>query len=467
MSASFASALILFLVAFAAVPMSRRWTGDYFSPPALIVTTWAATFGVFLLQVIPYPEIARETIWLLLASSVAIVVAAVVSWRRIERSPGTFGRLNLLHPDWCIRTLAIGGLLGIAWYLWSVADTLGLSAFVDRPQRIRFGMAEGLVPTRFLVFEYLCIATPIAAVTLSLTGTPLRRSTWALVALATLGTWISTDRTQFFVVALTVYFVFVLAKGRSLRLVPFVVSTLVFLVVLGSYFLLIGAWMSKTPATLGVEIQLPRASRPALQMRAQSGQAPKRRVAQDESSWEEQVRRNLQRVSTIFLYATASYRALDVLLDNPQPRTYGAHVLYPLARLFERVGIVPGGVPQAIPPFAPLGLTEGTDVTFNAYTYLYYPLVDFGPVGAVLYAGAIGALVGAIYGCFRRERASPFWVLTMGHVSMALALTVFVNKFNNTAAWYIYAWSCLPFAVALVAKRLGWGAGADPRAQAS
>jgi hypothetical protein len=464
MSAGLVWAVILGVVAIASVPISRRLTGDYFSPAAVVVATWASTFALFLLGVIPYPDVAPRTVWLLGISSLALVVTAAATSQAIDRTPSPpTVPPRLVCPDWCVRALAIGGLIGITWYVWTVGSTLGLTAFVDRPQRIRFGMADGVISTRFLVLEYLCIATPIAAVSIWLTGTSLRRSTWALVIAATIGTWISTDRTQFFVVALTVYFAFVLARGRALRTVQFGLATLIFLVVLGGYFLLIGAWMSKTPATLGVEVRVPGASRPALVMRAPSGTVQRRQPPPDEHGWEELLRRNLQRVSTIFLYATASYRALDVLLDNPQPKTYGAHVLYPVARLFERAGIVSGGVPPAIPPFAPLGVNEGADVMFNAYTYLYYPLVDFGPVGAVVYAVVIGAIAGGVYGAFRMRRNSPFWLLSMGHLSMALALTVFVNKFNNTAAWYIYAWSCLPFVATYAARRLGLPDETSPR----
>ena len=456
MGASILLSVILTVLAILAVPVGRRITGDYFSPAVLVVTTWAITLGLFFLHIIPYPDIGVSTFLFITASVGVLVVASHLAMRRAE-SGVLPRRLPLAYPELSLLVMALGGLAGTAWYVWSVIDSLGIGAFVDRPQRIRFGMAEGVVPTRFLILQFLCIATPITAVALRLTGTIIRPAIWGLVAVATLGTWISTDRTQFFVVLLTSYFMYVLTRGRRMRFPALAMSTVAMLLILGGYFLLIGVWMSKTPANLGVEVRVPTAA-PVLAMRPSGGSAARPAAGSRPaapSPWEKRLQQHLQRVSTIYLYATASYRALDVLLDNPQPRTYGVHSLYPIARFLDRVGLVPGGVPGAVAPFAPLGLTSGGEVTFNAYTFLYYPLTDFGPAGALGYCALIGLLSGVVYGRFRADRASPFWLLAMGHVSAALVLTVFVNKFNNTASWYVFAWSCLPFVLGLALPRLG------------
>ncbi len=252
---------------------------------------------------------------------------------------------------------------------------------------------------------------------------------------------------------LTTYFTYVLSAGARLTLAKLTILTAAVLLSLGSYFLLVGVWQGKTPTNLNVEVRIPTLeveSRAAKTARTATGQpqspgAPAAPIEVEATpAWVTQLQDSLRGTSTIYLYATASYAALDVLLANPQPRTFGRQAIYPLGRLLERLGIV-SGMPPGIPPFVPLGLTSGQDVSFNAYTFLYYPVSDFGPAGALVYAAAIGLMTGIIYGVFSRNRRSAFWLMTMGHICAALVLTVFINKFNNTASWYIYAWCCVPF----------------------
>ena len=47
----------------------------------------------------------------------------------------------------------------------------------------------------------------------------------------------------------------------------------------------------------------------------------------------------------------------------------------------------------------------------------------------------------------RRRRASPAALLAIAQISGAIVLSIFVNKFNNTASWYILFTSLLPFLV--------------------
>lgn len=156
----------------------------------------------------------------------------------------------------------------------------------------------------------------------------------------------------------------------------------------------------------------------------------------------------------MYLYATASFSALDRLLQDAQERTGGLHVAYPIARLLQRLGLIATELPNAIPAFRNLGMTSGTDVSFNAYTFLYYPLVDFGLWGALAYALLIGFGGGVAHGWLRADRASPIRLLVMAHISTALVLSTFVNKFNNTATWYVGILTVLPFLAAGAGRQL-------------
>ena len=440
MGASVGLAFLLLVTALATVPLGRRLTGDYFSPAALVVTTWAATLGLFFLHVIPYADIRPATMLFVLAATATLVAMAQVGRRLFVNRKGP--AVAPAAAEACVAAMAMLGLVGTAWYVWTVADVLGASAFFDRPWRIRFALGDRSVPSRYLILQFLCVATPILAVALALTGHRLRRGVWLLVFACLAGTAISTDRTEFFVVALTVYFMYILQAGRRLSLAALTVRSAAVLVTLAAYFLLIGAWMGKTPGNLNVDVQVPTLSVTASPRRSQ--EAKSGGAAETVPRWRSELQQRLRGVSTLYLYATASYAALDVLLENPQPRTNGLHTAYPVARFLERTGVITG-LPAAIAPFVPLGLTSGSDVSYNTYTFLYYPVTDFGPFGGVAYAAGIGLLSGLVYGRYRLDRRSTFWLLTMGHLSAALVLTVFVNKFNNTASWYIYLWTCVPF----------------------
>ncbi len=469
-------ACVLILVALAAVPVARRFTGDYFPPGALLVGSWAGTLGLYFFHVIPYPSMRVVALLFVVAAVATFVAGGWVGQRLADRGPAPAPTPpEAAHAARvALRVVAVGGLLGTAWYVYFVATILGADAFVDSPMRIRLALGDYTIPSRFLFLQLLCVAAPLLGLALHLTRTRLRPIDWLLVVACVLATWITTDRTQFFIVTLTSYFMVVLAGGRRLGYVRLVAVSVVAVAVLGASFLLIGAWLGKTPSNLGVQVQLPARppetasssapARPRLpgalppaDARTPTSTSDPAGTSASSDQAPGAVRglalRVLQRTSTIYLYATGSYAALDTLLQTDPPRTHGLHTFYPIARLLQRAGVIDAELPSDIAPFVPLRLTSGPDIEFNGYTLLYYPLSDFGRLGAYLYMGALGLLCGWVYGRYRRGRDSAWLLLTMGHLSMALVLSVFVNKFNNTASWYIYFWSCAPLLAGSVLHR--------------
>jgi hypothetical protein len=84
-------------------------------------------------------------------------------------------------------------------------------------------------------------------------------------------------------------------------------------------------------------------------------------------------------------------------------------------------------------------------VGWNGYTLLYYPFLDFGLAGIFFYCLAIGVAAGIVYQFTRAARDCPVCLLALSQITLALALSIFVNKFNSTAAWYLLLWSTAPF----------------------
>ncbi len=253
------------------------------------------------------------------------------------------------------------------------------------------------------------------------------------------GTVVSTDRTQSFLLVLSAAFMVAYRFGPEVSLRRSLIGGGVVVVLLVTSFLAIETWVRKTPDQLGLFLRLP-----GLTWVPGRGAVPT-----SPSAAVVALARAGQRLAGLYEYATGSYPALDRLLEAPPPRTGGAHIVFPLLRPLERAGLIRGPVPSPIPDYVvicPEPVPGGTPLIFNAYTFLYYPLVDFGVIGAVLYALLIAVASGAVYGWMRRDRRDPLRLLVAGQVATALALTVFVNKFNNTPWWYVLVLTVLPYA---------------------
>ncbi len=470
--------VMLMSVALLAVVGSRRVTGDYFTPTALVMVTWCGALSLYLLHLLPYPPVQAETLVFVVAA-VALMVGGSLLGARSGAAPVADSAWALpvpLRADAWVAAFSLLGLVGVAQYIHAIGSTVGIDAFLDDPARIRLGISTRAIPNTFLFLTYFCIVAPITACALRLAGVRLHRRTWLLVGAVTIATWITTDRTAFFTVALTCYFMYVFRHGPRLSWLGLGVLTSVVGLALVANFLIVGTWLGKTPANLGVRMSLPSttASGVLVDDGAAAGSADGDSTVEPagtdaaasgggRSALATFVGRGLQTGSTLYLYATGSFASLDSLLTDPLPRTNGLHSAYPVARALSRLGLVTAELPPAVAPFRPLPVGERS-VPFNAYTYLYYPLTDFGPVGALGYATAVGLFSGIVYRFARRRRWDPVALLLTGQVSLALLLSIFVNKFNNTASWYILALSLAPFIAArvgLVRRRPTAGSGPE------
>jgi hypothetical protein len=455
--------ILLMAAAVAAVPIGRRYTGDYFSPAALVVAVWGVALGAFELRLLPYPPLRPDTAWLLGGALVLMCAGAVVGGVTLSRWAGPSRDEPTPVPyanAWLLLYAAIG-LLGVALYLREVDRVLGLETLIHRPWLVRLAIGDRTIRSTFLFFEYFCIITPIVAVAMRLTGTRLHPMVWAAAAVCTLATWITTDRTHFFVLVLTSYFLVVFRLGARCsfgRLLG--VSAAAGLALLAN-FLLVEIWVGKW--AVPVSVTSARSTRPSVatapvpRLAAWTGaeaHTPSFQAATPPATappeaappaWRARLARIASRTTTLYLYATGSIAALNSLVGDPPPRTHGVHTFYPIARALERAGVIAGPLPDAVLTARPVGMTTGPELRFNTYTFLSYPFEDFGSTGAIAYASIVGLVSGAVYGFARRRRASPAALLAIAQISGAIVLSIFVNKFNNTASWYILVCSLLPF----------------------
>lgn len=463
--------LVLLALSLAAVPVSRRMTGDYLTPVALVVSAWCGALGLFSLRLLPYAPMRLST-WLTIGGTVLALVAGAVAGQRLARLRPTHLVQVPTRPSAWVLVYSLLGLMGTAWYVWVVVHYMGPDAF-STPHQVRIALGEYRIPSTYLFLQFFCMASPMLAMATSLAGYRLGPLAWALVTACVLSTWITTDRTPFFLVTLAGFFMFVYRKGPALRWSGFVAASIVCVLLLATNFAVVGMWVGKTPQALGVVMRVP-AEVPDRPPAAQPSPAPVTPAPPAQSPAGDpgaglpadphpkagRGHALLQRGSTVYLYLTGSFAALDVLLAEAPDRTGGVHVAYPIARALYRLGLLAHELPPAIPAFRNLRLTSGNDISFNGYTFLYYPWMDFGVAGALIYAFVVGLGSGVAYMWVRGNRASPARLLVLAHVATALVLSIFVNKFNNTASWYVALFTVLPFmTAALVGRFSPWSPG--------
>jgi hypothetical protein len=435
---------VLLAIALLAAVVSRRLTGDFFSPPALAASAWCGTLGLFALRLLPYGPLQPATRTLIAGAIVCLTFGSALSawWvSRRNRSSGDTVRQPQRPAVW-VTVYAVAGLLGFAWYVFNVVSLLGWQGFADG-YTLRDALFTKRIPSAFLFAQFFTIVAPLVALAFLLGNTRLPRRVLIVPILCVLTTLLSTDRTQFFLLVLAAGFMVAYRFGPEAPWRRIAGLTLLAAVLLVGSFLAVQAWRGgQMPNRTGLFLRLP-------------GVVWVARTAEVEAHPDAPVLgaagREAQRLALFYVYLTVSYPGLDRLLASPGPRWDGRHIFFPVLRPLQRSGLLDIRLPSPIPestlvcPPPAQGLLP---LSYNQYTFLYYPFQDFGTAGALGYALVIGVLVGAIYGWGRKNRHDPLRLLVLGQTATAIALTPFVNKFNNTAWWYILVLTTLPWMVA-------------------
>ena len=397
------------------------------------MSAWGLTLGLYALDLLPYAPIGADT-WLLLGGTIAALVAgAALGQGLVARRTAAPAPPPPVHAPLAVIVVSLLGLAGVAWYVWAVVSVGGWDLF-RRGEDLRYLLNVRTIPSRYLFLQHCCSSAALLACAFALAGVRLGVVATTAAILAAAGTLTSTDRTQIFMLVLSVLFMYFVRWGPALRLRRLVTVGVAAPLVLGLAFFTIGAWTGKSAGNVGLRLRIPDGT---------------------PGTWTGQASETLQRGSVVYFYATGSYPALAQLLHAGHPRTGGKHTFYPVLRLLQRSGMLAIDLPEAIPPFVPVVTrADGVPVATNAYTFLYYPLEDFGATGALVYAGLVGALCGAVFGWARRDRTSPLRLVVIGLVSTGLALTFFVNKFNSTNFGYVLGWTVLPFVLVALWRRM-------------
>jgi hypothetical protein len=431
------AAVILLLLACAAPVVSRRITGDVFGPLALVALTWGVTAALALLAWIPYHPIAAGTWWFLVTNLAALAAGLLAGhWLagrmpRRSQKPARIGTsADPLRPERWIVPMSGAAIAGVAWYVVAAGTRLGWRGMLDG-ERLRQALTTYEIPSTFLFLQFFCLVAPLVAAAVALTGTRLSWPARIGAGAAALGTLPTTDRTQVFSLIATLFLMWVFARGRTLGWRRLLLVGGVVPVLLAANFVAVDAWRRNVLEAFELKLTV---------------EAPdSRSTPVARAFW--------RRLTSAYYYATSSYPALDRLLLDPGPPTGGALTFYPVTRALERAGLGPP-TPPYIPGFVTITRPgDGPPAYSNAYTYLYYPLRDFGRRGAVVYSLVLGVACGLAIGWARTARHSPAGVLVAGHISTAIAFLPLFNKFNSSPWWYIALWTLVPFAFAALRAR--------------
>ena len=442
------TAALLVLAALLAPAIARRLSGDLLPPPAIVVTAWGATLGLFALRLVPYAPMRPSTAALIGATVTLLALGgAAGTWWIARRAKATEAPppRRPAPSSWWLAAYAAIAIAGTVWFVSEVFRVLGPDGF-SNAELLRFTLFTYRIPSTFLFAQLFAIATPLVTLALLLGGA---RPPWPLVAIGfacAAGTVISTDRTQSFLLLTTAAFMIAYRFGPAVSLGRTVAGFAVAGALLTAAFLAVELWVRKSPERMGLFLEVPGMT----WIPGEGARGPGTEGIGPIAG------RAVQRLAGMYVYATGSFAALDVLLADPPPRTHGAHTFFPIVRLAQRLGWTSGPVPTPIPDYVALYPSPApglAPLSFNAYTFLYYPLVDFGAIGALVYALCAGVACGLVYGWMRGDRRDPPRLLAAAQTATALTMTVFVNKFNNTAWWYVLALTLLP-----------WMAGAGGRA---
>ena len=413
----------LIVLALVAPFVSRRLTGDYLSPAAIVVSTWALGLGLCLLYLTTYIPLGADVLQFI-AIVVALLAGGSVLGMRAGRGPGAADPPLRWATAW-VAAFSVAGCLGIAWYVAHVVTLLGWQGFRDG-ERLRSALSSFQIPSTFLFLQYFCLSAALLAWGLRLGRERLAARHLVLPAICAAGTLITTDRTQTFSLMLSAFCMYCFALGPRLSAARFLTVSVLCPLVLAANFVAVDAWRVNVLAAYGMKLRI-------------EGEASRRASPLAAAAW--------RRATSAYFYATCSFPALQALLAAPAAPTSGVYSAYPVARLLERVRVLRTPVPPYIPDYVVVTTpAQQPPVETNAYTFLYYPVRDFGRAGGFAYAAVLGVLAGLVYGWGRRDRASALRIVVVGQVSMGLMFLPFVLKFNNTAWWYVLAWTVVPFA---------------------
>ncbi|MCB1049322.1 MAG: oligosaccharide repeat unit polymerase [Acidobacteria bacterium] len=389
----------LYLVAFAALIASKKFLGDYFSPPAIFLFFWCFAVGTLMLEWVSFDPLGEPVWWAIWGSVASFLLGCLVPVflalsRHGWRTAGP--RLQVVNKsryELGLMVLFGLGLFGFAVQLVHLQMEVGLGTFLSDPQRAR----EMHSNVKYLgFFNILNLANfVLGALYLCLFKRPHK---WVLGMLlfALVTTFVSTDRTRFFYTVIWTFFAVVYVRWRVHLSVRVALAGLATCGVLIGFFLLIAKIYVKQ--------------------------------AYDDNMEYINISPEYSALIDPYIYLTGSFPVLQRVLEDPQERTYGKYTFEPFVKSIEV--IYPDLSRAEI-----VGKFYRVPVELNVATYLQPFYQDFGWPGLFFFPFVFGLITTSIYFAMRQAK-SLFLVYLSSLLAFCTTISIFVNHYIQTATFF-------------------------------
>jgi oligosaccharide repeat unit polymerase len=395
-----------------AMPLLSKWIfRDYFSPFSIYGTSWLSLFGFYSLGWIEYISIKTST-WLILGGTLVLfwagtwVAASIPLAKRANLESKLINWKTRLHQPRVELILLITfclGLLGLLFYLRTVAALFGLDTLIHNMSLVRSGQSSSEFMSSFGSAEYsLLHLNMLCAVwsVLHLLVYGLRPGKWWVYAIGVISVGTNLllgTRTQIFAIVIWSLFLWMYLRARSRVDLKLVISLILLTTVLGGLFLGIVVFTNKSIQNYdaaNVQIRLPRA-------------------------W--------WILADPYVYLTGGIPAFQEFISAQQEEFGGLFTVLPITKLLNKVY-------PAIPVPAEVRPGQNIPFWFNAMTYLDVYYQDWGLAGLIVAPFLIGLLSTTLY-LQMRQKPTLWMIFVNSLIAYCLVFSVFNNRFITTYVW--------------------------------
>lgn len=382
--------LILIVVAFVVASAAAWWRLGLAHPAQLWLTVWSIALGLFALHLLPYADVADETLLWVAAASIAFVGATLAAARL--PALGSPSRMEAQQIEWAAGLLLAATLAGCALFVAQAVLDAGLRNALLTSQAVRQQVQAGAYA---VTIKYLYFAIAAAAMCGVAAGVVSEhRGRWiAGAGTAVACTYFATGRSTVVVAGIAAAVAFLLAAPPRLGLARLMLAAGGAALLSLAVFMAMGQLIGKTYENSDL-----------VSVRSFFTEHPQ-----------------AEALSTPYMYASAPIGALNVLVRKPpESRSDGCAMFSSVCSALSHAGLDA----HPVPPIRPF---TAKPIPWNTYTALDDVIRDVGVTGVPVVFGVLGLLCGWLFAVARSGRSWGIAVYAV--LSTAIITSAGANTF--------------------------------------